>query len=214
MKRFLQSLAVIGLTVLAVSPGTAHATSLAPLTQDQMVDASDLIVEGTVLSTKVVEDAAGRVWTQASIQVQRSLKGSAAVGTTVLVESAGGVLPDGNFGAAHLSPRYDTGEEVLVYLVSRRFGAAYGPVGMMMGKFTIKQNPTDGTDMVVRFTVPYPQAYDARFIPNPAKESRISLASMELAVLERVAEGWDGNPIAGVSDDHLRQINKLQAGVK
>lgn len=214
MKRFLQSLAVIGLTVHAVGAGTAHATTLAPLTHDQMVDASDLIVEGTVLSTQVVEDAAGRVWTQASVMVERSLKGGAAVGMTVLVESAGGVLPDGNFGVAHLSPRYDVGEAVLVYLVSRRFGAAYGPVGMMMGKFTIKQNPTDGTDMVVRFTVPYPKPYDARFIPNPAKGARVSLASMESAVLQRVAEGWDGNPIAGVSDDHLRQINKLQAGVK
>ena len=102
----------------------------------------------------------------------------------------------------------------MLYLASRRFGAAYGTVGMMMGKFTIKQNPADGSDMVVRFTVAFPREYDARFIPNPAKDERVSLVSMETAVLKRVTEGWDGNPIPGVSASHLREINKLQPGVK
>ncbi|GDX80572.1 hypothetical protein LBMAG42_23830 [Deltaproteobacteria bacterium] len=204
-------MAVIGTTAFLPA---AHATTLAPLTHDQMVDAADLIVEGTVLSVNTMVDEHGHVWTQARVRVEQSLKGGAAIGKTVLVESAGGVLSDGRAIDVHLAPRYDQEERVLLYLVSRRFGAAYGTVGMMMGKFTIKQNPADGSDMVVRFTLPYAREYDARFLPNPPAAARVSLASMEVAVETRVAEGWDGAPIPGVSAAHLREINKLQPGVK
>lgn len=214
MNRFVCMMAVFGLVAAATTPETARATTLAPLSHDQMVDASDLIVEGTVISTEAFADDAGRVWTRATVKVERSLKGAVGTGSTVIVEAAGGMLDDGRMTAVHLAPRYNADERVLLYLVSRRFGAAYGTVGMMMGKFTIKQNPADGSDMVVRFTVAYPHTYDARFIPNPASEARVSLVSMEAAVRDRVSEGWDGQPIAGVPAAHLREINKLQPGVK
>jgi hypothetical protein len=210
MNRFAAIIAVIALGASA----PARATTLARLTHDQMVDASDAIVEGTVVRVWSVADERGHVWTRAYVQVDRALKGDRRVGEVLTVEAAGGASADGNVTFVGLTPRYGEGERVLLYLCEKRHGTMYGTVGMLMGKYTIKQNPADGSDMVVRFTRPPTEAYDFRFIPNPPAAERVSLASMEARVAARVAEGWDGEPIPGVSRAHLLTINKLQPGVK
>lgn len=210
MNRFAAIIAMIALG--ASSP--ASATTLARLSHDQVVDASDAIVEGTVSRVWSTEDASGKVWTRAFVTVDRSLKGKHAVGESVMVEAAGGTAPTGSVTYVGLTPRYAEGERVLLYLSLKRHGTVYGTVGMLMGKYTIKQNPADGSDMVVRFTVPANVAYDARFIPNPPVAERVSLASMEASVAARVKVGWDGEPIPGVSRERLMAINNLQPGVK
>lgn len=197
---------------LANSP--AMATTLAALSQDQLVDASTLIVEGTVLTVATWTDDTGRTWTRAAVRVDRALKGAVAKGDVLTVEAPGGVGADGSITFVSLTPRYDEEERVLLYLDPVRHGAAYGTIGLVAGKFTIRQNPADGSDMLVRFTIPVDQPYDARFIPHPPAAERVSLASVESTILSRVATGWDGKPILGFSDDHLRSINKLQPGVK
>lgn len=213
MNRFVRMLAVGAVAGLALATPAA-ATTLAALSHDQMVDASDAIVEGTVLSVTPWKDETGRVWTRAQLRVDRVLKGDVKVGDLLPLEAPGGVAEDGAITAVHLAPRYDEEERVLVYLNLKRFGTVYGTVGLMMGKFTIRQNPADGSDMVVRFTLPADRPYDARFVPHPPAAERQSLASYESAVRARVALGWDGEPIPGVAVDHLRTINKLQPGVK
>lgn len=214
MNRFVRMIAAFALVAAVAGPPRASATTLAPLTHDQMVAASDLIVEGTVLRTWAEEDEHGHIFTRAELQVDRVLKGHAAQGDVVTVESPGGVLDDGRISEVSLAARYAAGERTLVYLNEKRFGTLYGSVGMMMGKFTIRQNSVDGSDMVTRFTVPYHKVWDPRFLPSPKVEDRVSLASMESQVALSVAKGWDGKPIPGVSVEHLRQINKLQPGVK
>jgi hypothetical protein len=214
MNRFVRMIAVVGIAALASLPAPARATTLAPLTHDQMVDGSDLIVEGTVLRTWVDQDEIGHVWTHVELKVEASLKGEAAVGDVVTLEAPGGILPDGRISEVALAPRYAVGERTLVYLCETHFGATYDTVGMMMGKFTIRQNPADGSDMVVRMTVPYTAKWDPRFLPHPALKDRVSLRSMEQAIAARVAQGWDGQPVPGASLEHLRAINKLQPGVK
>lgn len=210
MNRFAAIIAMIALGASA----PASATTLARLSHEQVVDASDAIVEGTVSRVWSTMDEGGKVWTRAYVTVERSLKGKHAVGETVMVEAAGGTSPTGSVTYVGLTPRYAEGERVLLYLALKRHGTVYGTVGMLMGKYTIKQNPADGSDMVVRFTVPADVAYDARFVPNPPVGERISLASMEVKVAERVKAGWDGEPIPGVSREHLMEINNLQPGVK
>jgi hypothetical protein len=210
MNRFAAIIAVIALGASA----PAGATTLARLSHEQVVDASDAIVEGTVSRVWSTTDARGRVWTRAYVRVDRSLKGGEAVGNVVMVEAAGGTAATGEFTSVGLTARYSEGERVLLYLCEKRFGTVYGTVGMLMGKYTIKQNPADGSDMVVRFTVPVTEAYDARFIPNPPVSERVSLASMEAKVAARVKEGWDGEPIPGISHERLLEINNVQPGVK
>ena len=68
--------------------------------------------------------------------------------------------------------------------------------------------------MLVRWALRQDRPYDHRFLPHPAPEDRIDLAAFEAGVLDRIEQGWDGNPIPGADDAKLRQINTLQSGVK
>lgn len=202
--------AMLGIGALAVlAPSPAHATSIAPLTLEQMVDGSDLIVRGTVNDVWTTLDPVG-VITHATITVERTLKGNASGEVEVIVP--GGEL-DGSINLVDGAPRYGVGERVLVLLSARKDGS-YLNVAFGSGKYDVKQNPTDGSDMVVQFTVPYDRAWDFRFLPNPAPADRVSLAALEQRMTDRVTLGWDGKPLPGVSLEHLREINHLQNGVR
>lgn len=208
MKAFLRLTAVaFGLAVATPAP----ATTLAPLTTDQMTDASDTIIRGTVVSTWTMLDDQGHVWTRANVRVDEALKGAPAA--TVTVESPGGVL-NGVVYEVPLAARYDEGEEVFLFLTEKASRGVYGTVAMYGGKYTVRVNPQGGAEMVVLFTLPYTKDFDARFIPHPPVGERLGLATLEAQVRARVDLGWDGQPIPGLSNDRLRQINRLQPGVK
>lgn len=193
--------------------GAAGATTLANLSTDQLTDASDLVVRGKVASVETDLNDHGKVVTVAQVQVSETLKGIADAGDWLRVETPGGIYGD-LVVDAHGAPRYSAGEDVLLFLVEYGGGDAWSTVGLSLGKYTIKQDPTTGKDMLVRFTLPIAQTYDARFVPNPPKGQRVMLADMDAKVRARVALGWDGEPIPGVSNDHLREINRLQPGVR
>lgn len=198
---------------LGIAP-SAFATSIAALSVEQMVDASDVVATGTVRAVRSEWVSDRRIITYAEIELDSVSKGLADVGDFVTVESPGGVLDDGTMSNVEFAARYSVGERTLVFLCEKRQGTSFGTVGMALGKFTVKQDPATGSDMIVRFTLPYTQEFDARFVPNPPRPERISLNSMLERVRSRALLGWDGAPIPGVSDEHLRAINKLQPGVK
>lgn len=204
-----QAAILVTLGMAIASP--ASATSLARLTVEQMTDASEYIVRGTVTETWTEQDVRGTIWTKARVSVDSSLKGDAP--GTLVVESIGGTLAEQTHDV-HLAARYAPGEEVFLFVARKGESDRLGTVAMFAGKYTIRINPADGSEMVVSYTVSYERPYDARFIPNPPADERISLASMEAQVAARVAAGWDGAPIPGISSDRLRVINKLQAGVQ
>jgi len=214
LTRLALSLALLGGAAVATDLlPTASATSLALLTLDQMTDASDLVVRGTVVETWSGVDDTGQIVSYANVRVGEALKGGVVAGDFVTVETLGGEV-DGVVARVDGSARYSKEEEVFLFLSEKRLGTAYGTVGMFLGKFTVKPNPRDGRDMVVRFTVPWGQAYDARFVPNPPADQRLGLEDLRSTVRARVAAGWDGKAIPGVSPQKLRQINKLQPGVR
>lgn len=212
MNRTLRIAALLGL--LAAASPSALATSLAQLSTEQLTDAADLIVRGEVERVYVEYSTTARVVTHAEVRVTEGLKGLAEPGDYVDVVSVGGRTADGAFMEVLGAPRFSEGEDTLLFLAGRDDGQTWGVVGMHLGKYSIKQNPTDGRPMVVRFTLPFKDAYDARFIPNPPKGERVMLDELVEQVRARVDLGWDGQPIPGVSDDHLRSINRLQPGVK
>lgn len=194
--------------------GPAQATSLAPLSVDQMTDASDLIVRGTVERTwSDIDMSSGHIVSYADIRVTHGVKGAVTAGDFLTVETPGGVI-DGDVALVDAAARYAEGEDVFLFLAEKRLGTSYGTVGMFLGKFTVKLDPQDGQPMIVRFTVPWDQRFDARFVPNPPVAERVSVTSFEQRVQARVAAGWDGTPIPGMSPVKLRQINKLQPGVR
>jgi hypothetical protein len=207
------SLGALLASALLVSPSavisSASATTLAALSTEQMVDASDIIVRGKVVDVWTAIER-GHINTHTRIEVSRVLKGRAS--SAVEVVTPGGAL-DSTLTEVDGAPRFGVGEEVLVLLAARADGT-YLTVSLGAGKYTVKQNPADGSSMVVQFLVPYARNWDHRFIPTPALADRVSLASMETRITDRVAAGWDGQPIFGVSLDHLRAINNLQGGVR
>ena len=205
------ALALVGYGGALIQP--AAATSLAPLSLEQKVDAADLVAVGTVTDVWTTIGDHG-VGTHLTLHVDRSLKGlpNANSAGDVEVYVPGGEL-DGSRTLVEGAPRYGVGEDVVVLLGSRSDGS-YLNILFGAGKYTIKQNPTDGEPMVVQFTVPYDRTWNFRFIPNPPKDSRTSLTSLEARIADRVALGWNGQPIPGISVEKLRSINHLQAGVR
>ncbi len=211
MRSLARLVIVAALAVATVAP--ASATTVAPLTLDQMTDASDLVVRGTVESIWVEEDARGYAWTRAEVRIDAAFKGDADVGDYVTVESAGGTVGTRTTlvsGAA----RYSVGEETVLFLSDKPTKGVYGTVGMGVGKFTVRPHPLDGTPIVMRFVLSQDKAYDARFLPLPPAAQQVTLQAMENSVRTRATLGWDGQPIPGISNDRLRTINRLQPGVR
>lgn len=189
----------------------AGATTLARLTPDQMTDAADYVVRGTVTAVWTEQDAGGNVWTKARVDVAESFKNDAPA--ELVVESLGGEYR-GLVLEVEYAARYDVGEDVVLFLSRIGGGERFTTVAMYAGKYTVRTNPADGSEMVVHFSLPYAREYDHRFVPNPPVDQRVSLESLESAVRARAELGWDGQPIPGVSAERLRSINKLQTGVK
>lgn len=211
MRFFFQLASAAGMAA-ALSP-IAGATTIAQLSVEQMTDASDLVVRGTVESLDVEYDVHGHIITVAEIQVTEAVKGSVDVGDVLRVESPGGAL-DGYMMDVPSAARYSVGEDTFLFLSEHSDGVSYGTVGMEIGKYSVRPDPVTGSPLVVQFSVPYTRVYDARFIPFPAKELRVSLSTLESRVRARVDLGWDGASIPGISNERLRTINKLQPGVR
>lgn len=124
--------------VVAFLAVAASATTIILPTDAQLIAKSPLILIGTV-SSSVPIDRDGTIWTETTIAVERTLKGTA--GSTVTVREIGGIL--GNritriFGA----PEYNAGERVLVFLTPTPRGD-YQTTDLYVGKFS-EQPMLDG----------------------------------------------------------------------
>ncbi len=194
-----------------VGSAPAHATSLARLSTEQLVDASELIVRGTVVEVWAEIDDRGAVWTRAQVEIDDVLKGDADA-LTVVVDQRGGTYAGRTYqtgGAA----RFSVGEEALLFLETLESGRVV-PVGLVQGKFTIQMDPYVRQAVVQRVSMPFGVDYDARFLPLPKAESRLTLTNLETQVRDRVEAGWDGQPIPGASAERLGRINAARLGGK
>ncbi len=161
----------------------ARATTIAPLSIEQLTDASDYVVRGDITEVWTEVDEDGRIWTRARMQVQHVYKG-----------------PD--------DPAvFSEYEEALVFLHQRPRDGRLVPVGKFVGKYTIRRAPGDTRQYARTW---HPRAgikYDARFLPHPAPENRLYLDDLEARIEARLDTGWDGKPIPGLSPERLEQIN-------
>ncbi len=206
MKRFLFGLALL---TLGVSTAQVNATTMSPLTQDQMTDASDLVVRGIVTETWTERDDIGRIWTRVQVEVNDTFKGDAVEG--VLISQMGGVYAN-DYQPMHGAPVFDVGEEGYFFLEHLE-GGYTGVVGWWQGKYTVRLDPDSGQEMLVRFVVSQDAWYDHRFIPHPDVADRIYVDDFEAGLKTRVATGWDGEPIPGTSLERLERVNTVTTGV-
>lgn len=190
---------------------TASATTLVELTQDQLIDASDMIVRGTVTEVWTEQDAeTGYVWTHAQVEVERVLKGDAST-ELLVIEQPGGTWANMTTVVSSVA-RFSAGEEGIFFVEQK--AARIMPVGMLQGKFNVIMDPYSRDFIVRRFALPEGRDFDHRFIPLPPEADRVSLVDFEDRIIQGVADGWDGQPIPGVSNDKLRTINRLPEGIR
>ena len=182
----------------------ASATSMARLSMDQMVAASELIVHGTVTEVWTERDERGNIWTRAQVEVDRVYKGDAST-DLVVVDQRGGSY-GGVMDVVESAPRYSVGEEAVIFLETLRNGHMVS-VGMLQGKFNVTMDPYQKKKVVQHFTAPYGTTYDGRFAPLPPAEGRVTLETLEQSIEASVAQGWDGAVVPGVSLERLREIN-------
>jgi hypothetical protein len=127
---------VIAITVGALFPGAALATTMAPLDLKALTARADRVVVGTVERTSAAwTPDHSAIYTDTTIKVDHSVKGGARPGERVVVRHEGGSV-DGIgmrvFGAAH----FTVGEEVMIFLEHR--GAESYVVGMAQGKLSVR----------------------------------------------------------------------------
>ena len=185
---------------------TANATTLASLSLDQLADAADTIVRGTVTEVWTEPDDAGLIWTLAQVEVAAVFKG--ADRAVLVVSQPGGTWGDRQTHVSGVA-RFSVGEDAWLFAEQRGEDRVV-LVGMFQGKFNTIMDPYAQAPIVTRFPVSAATHFDHRFIPLPPEDARITAVEFEAELIEQVSNGWDGRPVPGLSTEQLEQRNRLR----
>jgi hypothetical protein len=188
MKRITRSLMAISL-VLAALP-IAAITYQVPDDRTLIANA-EAIVEATVLATESRERANGRIYTEVTLSVQRTLKGEVR-SEEITFTHPGGALPD-RWMIIPGAPMYRMGDRILLFLSSNNFGERTS-YGLGLGSFF---STLDGEERVLTRGVGESEihGWDAQGAPHverPRKaEAFTSFIEQELAAPGRArADYW------------------------
>jgi len=152
--RFTRWLALV--TALIAAPSTVDAsTVLVPLSDADLVRTSALIVVGTTLKIESLALRDGRVLTEITLRVERTLKGR-PTGTKVVVTAPGGRAGDRTV-RIHGAPEFTLGEKALVFLRRGRGGRLHTNA-LALGKYRVEARP--GARSLAWRTVPDVDARD------------------------------------------------------
>ena len=134
--------AVIASLALAMA---GHTASIVAVTEDELIDAAQLIVRGVVTSSETAI-IRGRVVTESTLEVSESLKGDPG-GPVVHVITAGGDLQGQRL---HIpgAPGFAVGEEVCVFLEKNSLGWIL--TGISQGKYRLEQDSSTGLTVARR----------------------------------------------------------------
>ena len=226
----------LSVAMLSVLSSPADATSFVPLSVEQLTDASDTIVRGIVVDvwTEVetsekkitreinelqrTENNVARIWTVAQVEVVSVLKANdrtknvesnAPAKTYLTISQPGGTWGESNMIVESVS-RFSIGEEGYFFVEDLKSGLSV-TTGMFQGKYNIILDPYTGQELSTRFTIHPGRTFDHRFIPLPQKSKRVRASDFEAQVKRRVAAGWDGKSIPGISDEELKQKSSPQS---
>src|SRR5688572_11189213 len=123
--------AAIGLLVLRAA---LPATTLLPLSDEELAARSAVIVEGAVLRVAPFESSRGFPETETTIRVLQLFKGRLA--GDLIVRDRGGALPDGRWLKIYGRPEYVVGRRVVVFAVPHPDGH-YQTAEFTLGKFEV-----------------------------------------------------------------------------
>lgn len=198
---------VYGMTcVLILMAMAAQATTIVLPSDEQLIAKAPVIVDGTVLSTNVV-DRDGTIWTDTVVEVARAIKGSTA--DTITVREIGGVLGD-RITKLFGTPQFNRGEHVLLFLEPSPRGG-YRTVDLYVGKFS-RGETQNGQRLWLRDDALNDVALlDSNLQPLHAKNVQRGAVAFEAFVSERVA-GRGGSKNYGVENPILVRDAKTESG--
>lgn len=198
----MKSFRVYGLTciLMLLAGAAAQATTIVLPTDAQLIAKSSFIVEGTVVSTKVV-DVDGRLYTDTVVSVERARKGNVAA-DTITVREIGGETEERVtkiFGA----PQFVEGERVLLFLEESPRGG-YRTMDLFAGKFS-EAHTMNGRRLWFRDPVADEVTLlDASFREITATNVQRDAEGFETFVEDRVA-GRSGLTTYGIENPVLRK---------
>lgn len=122
---------LITLVVLCVASNALATTFIVP-DDAELVQKSDAIVTGVILSARAVESEDGYVETHYELALDRVLKGPFRPKTKMAIQSPGGST-ENRYTIVESSAHFRIGDEVLLFLTAHRGG--WTPTDMTLGKF-------------------------------------------------------------------------------
>ena len=127
---------------------SAQATTVIPPSFDELVDQAQLIFQGTVTDTQsqwAGEGGSRRIVTYVTFKVDEAIKGDP--GATYTLRMLGGTV-DGQTMEVTDAPKFKVGDRDVVFVENN--GSQFIPlVGIMHGRFRVKQDKATGRDVVV-----------------------------------------------------------------
>ena len=130
---------IIAVLALWAAFGAAHATSVLPLSLDEIIDSAAVAFEGRCLETRTGRDPqTGMIVTFTTFQVDDLLKGSA--GSTYTIKQVGGEdRTEGRVFRMQGVPTFKPGEAYVVFLYGISEKGFSSPVGLAQGRFEVVQ---------------------------------------------------------------------------
>ena len=127
-------------TVTALCSLKAVATTVLPVSLQQLSSTAELIFYGTAISNEVrLDETSHRVATFTTFAVIDVIKG--AVGATHTIKQIGGQLPDSRVRQIIRGvPRFSVGAEYVVFLPAASSLGFSSPIGLSQGRFSVVQH--------------------------------------------------------------------------
>ncbi len=122
----------------------SRAEVVIPLPIESLATNAQLIVRGTVLSTTVLRDPEGRIYTRVDLAIAEIWKGLLATNRFTIVHG-GGVLGEERSEVSGQAS-YEVGEEVVTFLQFNSRGEGVS-IGLAQGKFQVWQDPVTGESL-------------------------------------------------------------------
>jgi hypothetical protein len=137
---------LLACAALTVAHTVARATTMIPLSIEQLTERAENVVRGHTLSAQSAWDGHGRIVTHARVQVDESFAGPLAAGGVVDVATYGGTV-DSTSMIVIGAPSFVAGEEVVLFLTPQgALGTGVAELGQ--GKFEVQR--TAGTVRLTR----------------------------------------------------------------
>ena len=129
--------AFLGALLALAAALPAWATTVLPLSLDDIVNTAAIAFEGTCLENRTERDTSTNlVVTYTTFAVHDAIKGD--VGTTYTIKQLGGQLPgDANGFRVHGVPTFVVGQDYVVFLAGVSRAGFSSPVGLSQGRFVV-----------------------------------------------------------------------------